>query len=71
MASIMPMSWPAVKPLFAMTGKLKTHAMLALGYGLRARLKAGDIDNAQIIICPACDPRSLVPAVTAGDELDC
>jgi integrase/recombinase XerD len=44
------------KRLLAMTGKLKTHAMLALGYGcgLRAgeivRLKAGDIDSAQMII---------------------
>jgi site-specific recombinase XerD len=42
--------------LLAMAGNLKVHAMLALGYGcgLRAgeivRLKAGDIDSAQMII---------------------
>jgi len=42
--------------LLAMAGNLKVHVMLALGYGcgLRAgeivRLKAGDIDSAQMII---------------------
>jgi integrase/recombinase XerD len=42
--------------LLAMAGNLKVHAMLALGYGcgLRSgeivRLKAGDIDNQQMII---------------------
>jgi len=42
--------------LLAMAGNLKVRAMLALGYGcgLRAgeivRLKAGDIDSAQMII---------------------
>jgi integrase/recombinase XerD len=50
------MSREEAKRLLAMTGKLKTHAMLALAYGcgLRAgeivRLKAGDIDSAQMII---------------------
>ena len=50
------MSQGEAKRLLAMTGKLKTHAMLALGYGcgLRAgeivRLKPGDIDSAQMII---------------------
>ena len=50
------MSREEAKRLLAMTGKLRTHVMLALGYGcgLRAgeivRLKAGDIDSAQMII---------------------
>ena len=50
------MSREEVKRLLTMTGKLKTHVMLALGYGcgLRAgeivRLKAGDIDSSQMII---------------------
>jgi integrase/recombinase XerD len=50
------MSREEAKRLLAMTGKLKTHVMLTLGYGcgLRAgeivRLKAGDIDSAQMII---------------------
>jgi integrase/recombinase XerD len=50
------MSREEAKRLLAMTGKLKTHVMLALGYGcgLRAgeivRLKPDDIDSAQMII---------------------
>jgi integrase/recombinase XerD len=50
------MSPAEAERLLAMAGNLKVHAMLALGYGcgLRAgeivRLKAGDIDSAQMII---------------------
>ena len=50
------MSPDEAKRLLAMSGKLKVHVMLALGYGcgLRAgeivRLRAGDIDSAQMII---------------------
>ena len=50
------MSADEAERLLAMAGNLKVHAMLALGYGcgLRAgeivRLKAGDIDSAQMII---------------------
>jgi integrase/recombinase XerD len=50
------MSPDEAERLLAMAGNLKVHAMLALGYGcgLRAgeivRLKAGDIDSAQMII---------------------
>src|SRR6266576_6090428 len=45
-----------IKRLLAMSSNLKVHVMLALGYGcgLRAgeivRLRAGDIDSAQVII---------------------
>jgi integrase len=50
------MSPEEAKRLLAMSGNLKVHVMLALGYGcgLRAgeivRLRAGDIDSAQMII---------------------
>ena len=50
------MSPDEAKRLLAMAGNLKVHVMLALGYGcgLRAgeivRLRAGDIDSAQMII---------------------
>ena len=50
------MSTEEADRLLAMAGNLKVHVMLALGYGcgLRAgeivRLKAGDIDSAQMII---------------------
>jgi len=50
------MSPEEAKRLLAMSGNLKVHIMLALGYGcgLRAgeivRLRAGDIDGAQMII---------------------
>jgi site-specific recombinase XerD len=50
------MSREEAKRLLVMAGSLKVHVMLALGYGcgLRAgeivRLKAGDIDSAQMII---------------------
>ena len=50
------MSREEAKRLLAMSANLKVHVMLALGYGcgLRAgeivRLRAGDIDSAQMII---------------------
>ena len=50
------MSPEEAKRLLAMSGNLRVHVMLALGYGcgLRAgeivRLRAGDIDSAQMII---------------------